>query len=241
MGLRRGDLQDTVLSKLSVDEFEPKTGDLTEAVVVGFYLTEDSAAQDLYNYLNGSSLVFRDVEVSPNPNPDNYYMVFVELDREDGSVDKIMSMLKEVNNLTGDFDWTARAHGMDDFVDINDESLHEMIKQGPQLEPEEPKMDDQVQEFLTNSDLTEARVSTGVLTLRRGRETVKLDMVGFGGANRMMHEHKLTEAAIDLHFDPSLMRQLNRMLGEMKAVSVAGKIVIYNPSDESHVLITTAR
>lgn len=241
MGLRRGDLQDTILSKISVDEFEPKTGPLNEVVVVGFYLVEDQAAKDLYDYLNNSSLVFRDVEVSPNPNPDNYYMVFVELDRSDQSVDKILGMLKEVNNVSGEFDWQARAHSMDDFVDINDESLAEMIKQGPQLEPEEPSMNDQVQEFLTNSDLSEAAVKTGVITLRKGRTEVKLDLVGFGNASRMMHEHKLVEAALDNDFDPSLMRRLNSMLGEMSAVAVGGKIVIYNPADERQVLITTAR
>jgi hypothetical protein len=242
MGLRRGDLQDTILSKLSVDEFEPKTGDLSEVVVVGFFLIQDQPAQDLYDFLNNSSLVFRDVEVSPNPNPDNYYMVFVELDREDECIEKILAMLKEVNNIAGDFDWTARAHGQDDFVDINDDSLAELIKQGPQLQPtKEPAMNDQVQEFLYHSDLSEATITTGVVTLRRGRDTVKLDLVGFGGSNRMMNEHKLTKAAIDSNFDPSLIRQLNRMLGEMRAVAVSGKIVIYNPNDESKVLITTAR
>lgn len=242
MGLRRGDLRDTILSKISIDQFEPKTGDLREVVVVGFYLNEDGAAKDLYEYLNSSSMVFRDIEVSPNPNPDNYYMVFVEMDRGEDTLPRIQDMLGEVSNVSGDFAWRAQAHGMDDYVSINDDSLNEVIQRGPQLdEPKEPPMNDQVQEFLTASDLSEAHVQTGVLTLRRGKDTVKLDLVDFGSAHRVMHEHKLTESAINPDLDPSLIRKLNRMLGEMAALPVGRNVVIYNPQDESQVLITSAR
>ena len=35
MGLHEGDLQDTILKKVSIDEYEPKTGDSADVLVLG--------------------------------------------------------------------------------------------------------------------------------------------------------------------------------------------------------------
>ena len=75
MSLHEDDLKDTVLSKISIDEFEPKTGDAKDVLVMGFYVTEDSVGHDLYKFLSGSIQEVRDLEVSPNPNEDGYYML----------------------------------------------------------------------------------------------------------------------------------------------------------------------
>jgi hypothetical protein len=37
MALREEDLKDTVLKKISLDEFEPKTGKEEDVAVIGFY------------------------------------------------------------------------------------------------------------------------------------------------------------------------------------------------------------
>jgi len=49
MPLREGDLIDTVLKKISVDEFEPKTGKEKDVAVIGFYLNSESAGQDSFS------------------------------------------------------------------------------------------------------------------------------------------------------------------------------------------------
>lgn len=237
MGMKRGDLQDTILSKVSLDAFEPKTGSIDDVVVVGFSLINDQPAQDLYEFLNNSSIVFRDVEVSPNPNPDNYFMVFVELDRDDQAADKISQMLGEINNIAGNLAWSGRAGHDSKYKKLSKEVIAELIEPREKDTP----VHNEIQEFLANSDLTEAAIQTGVITLRAGRSEVKLDLVNFGKSHQLMHEHNLAESALSTDFDPSLMRTLNRMLGEMKAVAIDKKIVIYNPHDESNILITTAR
>ena len=93
MGLQTGDLKDTMLKKVSIDEYEPKTGDASEVLVLGFSLRESTQGQDLYNFLNSSIFEIRDVEVSPNPNPDNYYMVFVEIDRNENVLENIRNIV----------------------------------------------------------------------------------------------------------------------------------------------------
>ena len=76
MGLREGDLKDTVLKNISIDEYEPKTGEAKDVMVFGFHVKESAVGNDLYHYISNSIAEVRDVEVSPNPNTDGYYMVF---------------------------------------------------------------------------------------------------------------------------------------------------------------------
>ena len=83
MGLRQNDLKDTILKKISLDEFHPKTGDEKDVAVVGFRVSQSSPGKDLYNFLNRSIIETRDIEVSPNANEDGHYMVFIEMDRNE--------------------------------------------------------------------------------------------------------------------------------------------------------------
>lgn len=105
MPLREGDLENTVLKNLSIDEYEPKTGDARDILVLGFNVNEDAPGKDLYHFLNNSIVEIRDVEVSPNPNPDGNYMVFVELDRNENVIDNIKSLVVEVERLSGKLGW----------------------------------------------------------------------------------------------------------------------------------------
>jgi len=101
MALRENDLQNMMLKKISIDEFEPKTGNAKDVMVLGFSIRENEAGKDLYSFLNNSVNKIRDVEVSPNPNPDNYYMVFVEIDRNQESLNRITEIVADVERWIG--------------------------------------------------------------------------------------------------------------------------------------------
>ena len=102
MPLQEGDLKDTILKTISIDEFQPKTGDEKDVAVLGFSVVQSYPGTDLYNFINGSVVENRDVELSPNPNTDGYYMVFVEMDRNEDLYKNINSILGEVKNVAGD-------------------------------------------------------------------------------------------------------------------------------------------
>ena len=122
MGVKSGDLKDTILKKISLDEFEPKTGNEKDVAVLGFHVNGDSAAQDLYNFLGGSVVEHRDIEVSPNPNDEGYYMVFVELDRTGGMMDSVEKMIAEVENVAGKLNWSVKTPYMEDYMPIDEAS-----------------------------------------------------------------------------------------------------------------------
>ena len=63
--LKHEDLKGVVLNKISIDEFEPKTGEKENVAVFGFYVEEKAVGDDLANFLEKSTFDFRDVEVTP--------------------------------------------------------------------------------------------------------------------------------------------------------------------------------
>ena len=252
MGLHTGDLQDTMLKKLSIDEYEPKTGDASEVLVLGFSLRESSQGQDLYNFLNSSIFEIRDVEVSPNPNPDNYYMVFVEIDRNDKVLENIRSIVTDVENISGKLPWIGKTHLNDDYLPLFDEGISQYVITDPekymtkeqfqQQKAEEQAVvdakeesDNSIMEFLKSSNLLRASINNNTLEVEDKFNEAKLEVVGFGEAKDIMAEIGINESAIgDMD---STLKQFNNMLGEMRAIPINEYIVIFHPS-QSNVLVT---
>ena len=80
-GLMKNDLAKLVLPIMSIDEYDSKIKD--DAIVVAFYVTDKDPASDLNKFIQKSPVMLLDTEVSPAPNQDGFYLVFVEMDRSD--------------------------------------------------------------------------------------------------------------------------------------------------------------
>ena len=252
MPIRRGDLKDTMLKKISFDEFEPKTGDEKDVAVIGFHVNTEGAAQDLYNFLNGSVVEYRDVEVSPNPNDDGYYMTFVEMDRSDVLLDNLNDMLNEIENVAGKLKWHIKTPYMEDYSPIEDASKYIQLDSGDYLTASEYKdkleqelekanlesaHNESIMEFLQKSNLHNVQLENGVLTLKDARNSINLEVVGFGNGTEVMQDIGINENAINLDPDRTVYNGLKGMLGEMKAMPIDDLFVIYDPA-HTNVLVT---
>ena len=267
MSLREGDLKNVVLKKLSIDEFEPKTGDAKNVLVLGFQVTENNVGEDLYGFLNGAVVEVRDIEVSPNPNEDGYYMVFVEMDRKDGVVENIKTLIRDTERLAGKLAWEAKTYLNDDYLPLSEEEIYEYIITDPanyvtreefesqraaRIE-EEKRLEEaaaaeaaaldktnQILEFLRDSNLLQAGVNEGRLVLQDSRNVIALEFVDFGPSSEVMLEYGIKESAIKFDFDKVLFSKLKGMLGEMAALPIDDYIVIYNPAKQDNILIAKA-
>jgi hypothetical protein len=262
MALKENDLVNTVLKKISVDEFEPKTGNSEDVLVLGFQLSENLPSKDLYKFLNNSIIEMRDIEVSPNPNPDGYYMVFCELDRQENVLDNIKGIVKEVERLSGKLNWEVSTTLIDENLELDSEELPKYIQTDPenymtrdeffvqqeaiQKQEEEQRLEEESQdnsnkilEFLNASNILEAGINDNKLHLRGARDIATLEVINFGHGPDVMNEVGISESAIKLEHDKVAMAKLNAMLGEMKALPIDEYIVIYNPAHKD-VLITKA-
>jgi len=252
MSLREGDLKDTILKKISLDEFEPKTGKEENVAVLGFHVNSDGAAQDLYNFLGGSVVENRDIEVSPNPNDEGYYMVFVELDRTGGMMESVEALIAEVENVAGKLSWAIKTPYMEDYMPIDEASKFIQTDAEDYLTAQEYKdkleqelntanlesaRNESIMEFLSKSNLHDVQLEQSVLTLKDARNSINLEVLGFGKGTEVMEEIGIYENAINLNPDVKLFNGLKGMLGEMKAMPIDDLFVIYDPA-HTNVLVT---
>lgn len=108
-GMRQGDLQDLVLPLISVDEYESKID--PKAFVIGFYVQDGSAAKDLDRFLQKSPYPLLDTDVSPAPDQQGYFIVFVEILHSTQASHYVEMVLSDVASLTGITAWKMRLRG----------------------------------------------------------------------------------------------------------------------------------
>ena len=122
-GLRPGDLEHLILSNVSIDEFEPKSGQPDNVVVVGFYAEDQEPANDLASFIERGSHDILDTEVSPAPDEEGRYLIFVEMNRDESMFDNTTKILKDIGKLTKVDEWEIKFHGSDNTIRIKKESM----------------------------------------------------------------------------------------------------------------------
>ena len=104
-GVEHGDLQSLVSSDVSVAEFEPKTGTDYDVVVIGFFCKDEAPANDVATFIEKSTVNILDTEVSPNPDENGFYLVFVEVENEN-LMQTVFELLDDVSRLAEIEEWS---------------------------------------------------------------------------------------------------------------------------------------
>lgn len=125
-GLREGDLIDLVLPLITIDEYESKIDET--AIVVGFFVKDIEPAKDLNRFIQKSAVSLLDTDVSPAPNSQGYYMVFVEFLRNEDFIKKIFMLIDNIRDLVGIKTWTFKAYKIDGVHDLNEKNLKKYIR-----------------------------------------------------------------------------------------------------------------
>ena len=110
-GLRPGDLQHLILNKVSIDQFEPKTGSDKEVLVMGLYSKDEEPAQDLARFIERGYIGVKDTEVSPGPDEDGNYMIFVEIQKDKETMKRVVEILNDIKSVTTVTEWHLNFHG----------------------------------------------------------------------------------------------------------------------------------
>jgi len=100
---------------------------------------------------------------------------------------------------------------------------------------DESELNEEIMEFLRNSNLLSAEINENRLTLAGARDSATLTIVDFGDAQQVMKKVGISENAID-QMDQDT-RKFNAMLGEMRAVNIGNYVVVFHP-EQSRVLVT---
>jgi hypothetical protein len=131
-GLRENDLEGLVLPVISIDQFESKIDD--DAIVIGFYVLYRDPAADLNRFIQKSAVDIIDTEVSPAPTEEGYYVVFVEVMRNEKFPELLFSILENIENLVGFCEWEFTAYGVDGAQQLSAEAIQSLVRLSPKAD-----------------------------------------------------------------------------------------------------------
>jgi hypothetical protein len=109
-GLRSGDLEYLILPIVTVDDFEPKSGSADNIVVMTFYAKDLEPANDFATFIERGTHKILDTEVSPAPDENGNYLIFIEMNRDETMFDIAKKILKDVDKLVNVNKWAITFH-----------------------------------------------------------------------------------------------------------------------------------
>jgi len=253
-GMWQGDLNDLMLPLVSVDEYASKVDD--EAVVIGYYVHDIDAANDLNRFLQKSASNILDAEVSPAPDQKGYYIVFVELLRNAKAAQTIFDITNEITSLTNIGTWKMSVFGTDGEEPVTIEALEKALKIANKESSIRDKKDtlkraDEIRKMIADmrakvkaamtllraSSVSDMAESHGRLVMDDGRETHSYEVVGVGDY-ALLGEMSLDKKAISVDSDAlRACRSMSMCLGEGWDATVIDDCIIVQRIDESEIII----
>ena len=235
-GLREHDLADLVIPMVSIDEFESKVDD--DAIVIGFFVKDFEPANDLNRFIQKSPVVLLDTDVSPAPNEDGYFLVFVEVSRDPTFAEKFLTILDEISNLVeiDPSDWRFTCYQHDGVFEVTEEKVKVLIRTESIEDLKQKAFDDELLEFFKNSVLDNVQLNEGNLSLIRGTQSVNGELVYFGSLEDL--SESIRDRAVNLTEEANRScRTFEKLLGEGWLVHQLGDIKIVSSVFDSNVLV----
>lgn len=100
-GLDYLDMENQIIPKITVDEYEAKMGKNSDIVTLTFTVKAESVGNDLVNWLERGYDWILDASVSTGEVEIGKYLVFAELNRRSTVPDRIVELLGDLKSLTG--------------------------------------------------------------------------------------------------------------------------------------------
>jgi len=218
--LQHGDLKELMVPRISIDEFNPKTGEAKDVIVTALYMTEKQPAEDLTQFIETGAYETLDVETSPNPDDDGHHLVFIEMKRDEDFLTKLKKIVEDIENLVGLKDYDVKSYFAEDSYKISDPALGSFIIQDPS-------------QYMTKEEFTKAQEDKKV-------EQEKLDVVNFikdSYINKLGMENNILE------FSSSNGKQTFEMLNFGKAVldEYAHKPILVNNIEDNKLQYSLGR
>lgn len=124
----RGFVQDRFL----MDVYKPQNGDEKDIVVVAFMVLERKPAIILSRRITQGQFEFIDVDVSPAPDEEGNYLVFLEIKRNAAMFAVLNDILQHVGSMVDIHQWYFQPYAHKAYLDWNRENFLKTIPQSPE-------------------------------------------------------------------------------------------------------------
>ena len=141
------DMEGQINDTITVDEYAAKMGKDKDIVTITFTVNSRLAADDLVSWLERGYNFVLDASVSEGEINPGKYLVFVEMDRRSKVPERIISVLSDLETLTGLKlkDWTVEVGG--ESVSADEDALKNAIILNPNVYEKEKGVDEDLNEF----------------------------------------------------------------------------------------------
>lgn len=239
-GLKEGDLEQLVLPLVSIDEYESKLDD--DSIVMAFFVQDRDPAADLNRFVQKGPTAILDTDVSPAPNADGYYMVFVEVLRDGNFPKKVVDILDSLEGLTGIKSWRGMLYGQDTTLIISQEAIAEHVRLAPIEEPESDEVVEGLTEFFRESDLADMVVEGRSVQLKGPIITLEMQLVDLGAFEVLQERNAVLSQAVRL--DEAAQHNVSRLqalLGDLWVVEhLQNHVLLSNALSEDVALFRLA-
>ena len=132
-GMAENDLDRLVYPKLHIDEFKSKMGDDADVIVLSLRITDKDPATDLMNFVEHGYDWVLDADISAGDFEEGEYLVFVEMDRDGDAPKRIMKLMSDLMNLTGQDleEWYFQCGAHAEEHEITEENIKRVVPLTP--------------------------------------------------------------------------------------------------------------
>lgn len=175
-GLNSGDLKDLCLDTISIDFFKSKIND--NCIVVAFYILYRNPAIDLNSFIQKTAADILDSDVSPAPTEDGYYVVFLELERNDKFIERLLYILDTLKSLTNIDSWNFRSYGKEDVFPANEDTLKDNVRLSKSIK-------EKIEDFFISINLVKPTIKSNKII----HENETYDFVAFGNKDKISKKY----------------------------------------------------
>lgn len=236
-GLKEGDLEELVVPLVSIDEYESKLDD--DSIVISFFVRDKDPAQDLNRFIQKGATAILDTDVSPAPNEEGYYLVFVELLRDEAFPKKVVAMLDSLNGLTGIKSWKGAFHETSSIEPISLESLTNLVRLTSEEDHQgHDEVTEELTEFFSASDLMGMHLDGNHLVLEGRSSSFEFDFVDFGPFETLQERNAVLSQALRLdEAAQHNVSRISRLLGDLWLVEHLQEHVVLSTINSDKVVL----
>jgi hypothetical protein len=101
--VQNNDLKALIDATISLDQYKSKVGKDSEIIVMAIKCMDEEPAKDLSQFLETGHKTL-DVDISPGPDQEGKYTVFIEMERDSEAFKKIDDMLEDIKRVDNEIE-----------------------------------------------------------------------------------------------------------------------------------------
>jgi len=227
MTLQSGDLADLVDSTMQIDSYKSKMGDDADIIVLSFDVRDKAAATDLVSFIEKGYRFVLDADVATVEDEKYDFKVYIELDRNETSIDNILEIMDGVGKLTNLTEFMFQYYKSFKSYDLNLKTLKKHVpvsKDKYNAVITESNMNN-FKNFFNKSYLEKITLVDDVLTLKKvWSQPISFKVLEFAESNELMDS--LTESYNFNDFGEIIF--LCKYIGDYNISKYGNKLVFEN-------------